>query len=245
MNSKLIIIVIAVIAAAAVAAGYFMFSDQLEYEHTTLVLSKSAYMESPLAENISGKPDKDGVYYYVDSENGVNVTSSSNISTPDSKKTMDKLRDEVQSNSKKSYEGDVVVYEKNGIFSVFVKNIGYNDTVLIQSLSKDMLLACWSTLKFHDPSDSLKFENNTTVGGNVINAVEQTEEVVQSAAEAQESASSSTSTSSDASDYSSSSDWGYDWSSSSDSYSSGASSSGGSGSGSVGGSASVDDFDFT
>ncbi len=97
-----------------------------------------------------------------------------------------------------------------------------------------MLLACWNTLKFHDPSDSLKFDNTT--GGTVINATEQSEEVVQTATVSSSTSSDYSSFSS--SDYSSSSDWGYDWSS-------GGSSSRGSSSGRAGGYASVDDFDFT
>ena len=236
MNSKHIIIIVAVIALVAVFAGYFLFSNQLEFEHTTLVLSKSAYMETPVAENISGKPDKDGVYYYVDKENGVNVTSCSNISIANSSNTMKKLKDEVESDSKKTYENGVAVYEKEGIFSIFVKNIAYNDTILIQSLSKDMLLACWNTLKFHDPSDSLKFDN-TTAGGNVVNAVEQTQNAVESSITSSDSSESSSASTSSSSDYSSSSDWGYDWS--------GSSSSSSSSSDSVGGYASVDDFDYT
>lgn len=240
MNLKHIIIIVAIIAAVAVVAGYFLFNNQLEFEHTTLVLSKSAYMESPVAENISGKPDKDGVYYYVDRENGVNITSCSNISIANSTDTMNKLKDAVQSESKKSYENNVVVYEKNGVYSIYVKNIEYNDTIIIQSLSKDMLLACWNTLKFHNPSDSLKFNN--TGGGTVINAFEQTEQAVQTATASSSASSdySSSSSSQSSSDYSSSSDWGYDWSSSGSS--SGGSSSGSSGS--SGGYASVDDFSF-
>ncbi|WP_298521597.1 hypothetical protein [uncultured Methanobrevibacter sp.] len=241
MNSKYIIIIVAAVIVVAGAAGYFLFGNQLEFEHTTLVLSKSAYMESPVAENISAEPDKDGVYYYVDKENGVNITSCSNISIANSSKTIKKLKDDMESSSKKTYENNVVVYEKDGVYSIFVKNVEYNDTVIIQSLSKDLLLACWNTLKFHDPSDSLKFDNKTASGGSkVINAAEQTEEVVQTATATTSTSTASTSSSSDSS---SSSDWGYDWSSSESSYSS----SGGSSysSGSVGGSASVDDFDFT
>lgn len=237
MNYKYIIGIIAIVAIIAVAGGYFFFGNQLEFEHSTLVLSKSAYMESPVAENISGKPDKDGVYFYVDKENGVNVTSCSNISISNSSKTMNKLKEAIEKDAKKSYENDVVVYEKDGVYSIYVRNVEYNDTIIIQSLSKDLLLACWDTLKFHDPSDSLKFDDSNST--NVVNAVEQTEQVVESATASAQSSSESASTQSSSSDYSSSSDWGYDWGYSD----SGSGSSGGSSS--AGGYASVDDFDFT
>ena len=235
MDNKKIIIIVAVVAVIAVGAGFFFFSNQLQFDHTTLVLSKSAYMESPVAKNISGEPDSDGVFFYVDRDNDVNVTSCSNISKSNSTKTIDKIKKELQTKSKKTYEGDVAVYEKDGIYSIFVKNVEYNDTVLIQSADKDMLMACWATLKFHDPSESLKFNNTTN--GVVINAAEQTEEVVQ-ASTPSETTSTSAETSTaveETTDYSSSSDWGYDW---------GGGDSGGGDSGSVGGSASVDDFDF-
>jgi uncharacterized membrane protein YgcG len=226
MDKKYIIIIVAIIAVIAIAGAYFfLFNNQLESEHSTFVLSKSAYMETPVAKNVSAEPDKDGVYYYVDKENGVNITSCSNISKSDSADKMNKLKDSVETNSKKSYENDVVVYEKEGVYSIFVKNVLYNDSILIQSISKDLLLNCWATLKFHDPSDSLKFDNTTAGGGTVINGAEQTEKVVQS--------STTTSSSSSTSDYSS--NWGYDWNS--------GSSGGSGGSKHVGGSASVNRYD--
>lgn len=103
---------------------------------------------------------------------------------------------------KERYNLEDLGIDSVGIYSIFVKNVLYNDSILIQSMSKDLLLNCWATLKFHDPSDSLKFDNTTAGGGTVINGAEQTEKIVQSS-----STSSSSSTDAD------SSNWGYDWNS--------------------------------
>ncbi len=239
MDKKYILMLIVIIAAIAAVAGYFLLADnQLDTisEHKTIVLSKSAYMEVPENPNATDKVDKKGIFYYKDKDDDINITSCSNLSTSSSAKELKKLKNSVATGSKKLKEGNVVIYEKDGIYSVFVKNTQYNDTLLIQSSNKDLLLQCWNTVKYHDPTQKIKFDNDTSSSssGSVINAAEKTETVVKASAP---------STSSSSSSSSSDSSWGYEWRSSSSSGYSG--SSGSRSSGSVGGSASSSDlFDY-
>ena len=234
MDKKYILILIVIIAAIAAVAGYFLLNDQFDAisEHRTIVLSKSAYMEVPKNPNATDKVDKKGIFYYKDTDDDINITSCSNLSTSSSAKELKDLKNSVATGAKKLKEGNVVVYEKDGIYSVFVKNTQYNDTLLIQSSNKDLLLQCWNTVKYHDPTQKIKFDNDTgsSGSGSVINAAEKTESTVKVSTP---STSSSSSSSSDS--------WGYEWRSSSSSSSSSSSRS----SGSVGGSASSSDlFDY-
>ena len=79
---KVILIVAVVVVAVAALGGYFLFSTPtVDMNQTTIVLSKSAYMNVPIQDNASSNADKDGIFHYVDNENGINVTScNSNIS---------------------------------------------------------------------------------------------------------------------------------------------------------------------
>lgn len=248
MDKKYILIVIGVIAIAAIGC-YLLFNNSVDTVSTsvnqkTILLSKSAYMEVPDSENISDEVKKNGVHYYKDSQDDINITSCSNLSAGSSSKELKKLKDSVTNGAKKSTENGVVIYEKNGTYSIFVKNTQYNDTLLIQSTNKNLLLQCCQSVQFHDPAQKIDIEDNGTGSDNVINVVEKTEQVV-SSSDSDTSSSSSDSTtsteSSTSSDVSSSaSDWGYDWSSDS---SQGGSDDGGS---IAGGSASDSDrFDFS
>lgn len=231
MDKKYIILIV-IIALIAVIGGYFLLNgnmSQVTTEQTTIVLSKSAYMEVPKDLNATSKADKKGIFYYKDKKDDINITSCSNLSTSDSVKEMKKLKNSVATGSKKIKENDVVIYEKNGTYSVFVKNTQYNDTLLIQSSDKNLLLQCWNSVKYHDPTTKIKFNDTDSGSGSVVSAVEQTETAVQSSYA--DTSSSSTSTSSSSSDYSYSEDSG----SGSGGYSEfgfGSSSSGSSGSGS-------------
>ncbi len=242
MDKKYILILIVVVAAIAAVAGYFLLDNQFDTisEHKTIVLSKSAYMEVPKNPNATDKVDKKGIFYYKDKDDDINITSCSNLSTSSSAKELKKLKNSVATGSKKLKEGNVVIYEKDGIYSVFVKNSQYNDTLLIQSSDKDLLLQCWNTVKYHDPTQKIKFDNDTSSSdsGSVINVAEKTESVVKASTPSTTTSSSSSSSSSDSS-------WGYEWRSSSSSYSGSSGSSGSRSSGSVGGSASSSDlFDY-
>lgn len=240
MDKKYILIIL-LIAVIAVVGGYFLLNGNniqtVSGEQTTIVLSKSAYMEVPKDSNATSNADKKGIFYYKDKDDDINITSCSNLSASSSVKEMKKLKNSVSTGAKKIVENNVVVYEKDGVYSVFAKNTQYNDTLLIQSSDKNVLLACWNSVKYHDPTDKIKF--NGTAGdkgsGSVVNAIEQTQSAVQASGSSSSSysESSSSSSSSDSSyDYSGSgsggySDFGFDTGSSS----SGSSSSGSSGGG--------------
>ena len=119
--------------------------------------------------------------------------------------------------------------QKNDILKL--KNTQYNDTLLIQSSNKDLLLQCSQSVQFHDPAQKVEIKNDDgTPSTDVIDVVQKTESVVSSSSSDSGTSSSEVSTSA--------SDWGYDWSS-------GGSSSGG-GSSRAGGSASSSSrFDFS
>lgn len=176
-RKKIILIVAVVIVVIAIIAGYFITTTPtVNQNQTTLVLSKSAYMNVPIAQNASSKADNDGIFHYIDAENGINVTScNSNISKNTSISKMNKLKNSIESSAKKVITDGVVLYEKNGTYSIFVKNLQYNNTIMLQSLNKNLLILCWKTLKFHDPTDNFKFDNTTST---VVDAVEQTQSVV-------------------------------------------------------------------
>lgn len=209
---KKYIAVILIVAAVAVIAAYFLLGSPQEIttEHNTLILSKSAYMEVPKYPNATSKADKDGIFYYKDKSDDINITSSSNLSASSSAKEMKKLKNSVATGSKKLKEGDVVIYEKNGTYSVFVKNTQYNDTLLIQSSNKDLLLQCWYTVKYHDPTDKIKFnDTNDSSSGSVINAVEKTESAVKESTAETSSSTTSTESTYTESSYSDSGSGGY------------------------------------
>ena len=104
MDIKKVILIVAVVVVAVVAlGGYFLFSSPtVDMNQTTIVLSKSAYMNVPIQDNASSNADKDGIFHYVDNENGINVTScNSNISKKSSISKMNALKNSTQSDSKK------------------------------------------------------------------------------------------------------------------------------------------------
>ena len=217
MNKKIIILIV-IIAIVAIIGGYFILNHQQGTEKTTLVLSDSAYMKVPVSSNATSKADKNGIFYYVDKEHGLNVTTyNSNVSKSSGLKIINKLKSDMESGSKKIDEGNVVIYEKDGVYSIFVKNTESNDTILLQSTNKKTLLECWESIKYHDPSDSLKFEDSSSV----VNVTQETKTAIA------QSDSGSSSGSSSSSDYSSRSDSSSD-SSDSSSYPSAYSDSGGS-----------------
>lgn len=194
MKTKHIIIIVAVIAVVAVIGGYFLLNSSFQTtEHTTIVLSKSAYMEVPNA-NASNNVDKNGIFHYNDKKDDINITSCSNLSASSSVNEMKKLKNSVSTGAKKIKDDNVVIYEKDGVYSIFVKNVEYNDTLLIQSTDKNLLLECWNTVKYHDPTDKIKFDNTTGSGsGSVVNVVEKTQSVVTKSTSSTSSSSSSSS----------------------------------------------------
>lgn len=239
MDKKKIIIIVAVIAIIALVGGYLLLNNNTSHsdttKHVTILLSKSAYMEVPDSPNATNKVDKKGIFYYNVNKDDVNITSCSNLSASSSAKEMKEIKNSVATGSKKIKEDNVVLYEKNGTYSVFVRNTQYNDTLLIQSSDKELLLSCWKSVKYHDPTTKIDVDNTTSSSGSgsVVSAVEKTESTVQKETSSSASSSSSTGTSSK--------DWGYDWSSGSSSSSKSSSSSG-----KVGGSASSSSqFDFS
>ncbi len=228
MNKKYVLIVVAVIAIAAIG-GYLLFNNNLSdiqsasVKQKTILLSKSAYMEVPDTENVSDDVKKNGVHYYKNDKDDINITSCSNLSASSSTKELKKLKDNVSTGAKKSTENGVVIYEKNGTYSIFVKNTQYNDTLLIQSSNKDLLLLCSQSVQFHDPAQKVEIKNSDG-SSDVIDVAQKTESVVTTSSS--DSSSSSSSSSSDVS--TSASDWGYDWSSSGSSSGGGDSIAGGS-----------------
>ena len=231
-------IIIAVVAIAVIVIGcYVLFGNTADtptssVKQKTILLSKSAYMEVPDTKNVSDKVNKDGVHYYKNKQDDINITSCSNLSADSSSKELKSLKDSVASGAKKSTEDGVVIYEKNGTYSIFVKNTQYNDTLLIQSSNKNLLLQCSQSVQFHDPAQKVDIKNGDG-SSDVIDVAQKTEKVVSSSSESSSSSSSSSQSSTSASD------WGYDWGSSS--------SSGGSSSNSISGgsSGSSDRFDFS
>ena len=248
MNKKYLIIA-AIAVIAVVGVGFFLLNNgetsQTVTEHNTLVLSKSAYMEVPKIANASSKADKKGIFYYEDAEDDLNITSCSNISTSSSAGEMKKLKDSVATGAKKTKENDVIIYEKNGTYSAFVKNTKYNDTLLIQTSFKNILLECLKSLNYHDPTTKIKFNDTNDSGsgsGGVISAIEETEQAVQASYESSNTASTTTTTTSSSSEssYSGSGSGGYSDFGFGSSSSGGGSSGGSSGSGEGG----YSDFGF-
>ena len=232
MDKKKIIIIIVIIVLIAIIGAYFIFNghhSENSVKQKTILLSKSAYMQVPDTENVSDDVNKNGVFYYKNKDSDINITSCSNLSDASSTKELKKLKNDIATGAKKIKEDKVVIYEKDGVYSVFVKNTQYNDTLLIQSSDKNLLMQCWESVKYHDPSEKIDVNNTgSSDSGNVIDVVQKTENAVKSSTPA-----TSTDTSSD-----SSSSWGYEW------RSSGSSSSGGGDR--VGGSASSSDlFDYS
>ena len=185
MNSKYILIVVAVIAVVAVFGAYFLLSEnqQITTDQVPMRLSKSAYMEIPDNPDATLNTDKKGVSHYSDNKDDLNITVASNLSLSSSKKEMNKLKDSVATGSKKTVEDNVVIYEKNGTYSIFVKNTQYGDTVLIQSSNKNLLLQCYNSIKFHSPTDSLKFNDTGSSKGSgnpskVVDIAQQTQTTV-------------------------------------------------------------------
>lgn len=244
MNKKLIIVAVIIIAVIAVVGYYFMFnggdgsssSINPAAKQKTILLSKSAYMEVPDTKNATDKVNKNGVFYYKNKQDDINITSASNLSASASTNEMKKLKDSIVQGSKRLVENNVIIYENNGTYSVFVKNTQYNDTLLIQSSNKDLLLQCWESVKYHDPAQKIEVnDTGSSSSGSVIDVAQKTETVVSQSTSSSDTSSSSTPSTS-------ASSWGYDWSSGS------SSSSGSSGGGSdrAGGSASSSSrFDFS
>ena len=232
MDKKYILLIIIVIAVAVIG-GYFLLnnsSDSLTdstVDQKTILLSKSAYMHVPDTKNVSDNVDKNGVFYYKNKQDDLNITSCSNLSASSSTKEIKKLKDSVVTGAKKSTEEGIVIYEKNGTYSIFVKNTQYNDTLLIQSSNKNLLLQCVKSVEFHDPAQKIKVNDTGSSSGSVINAAEKTEKAV-STSTSSSSSSSSSSVSSSGSGSGGYSDFGF---SSSSSRSSGSSQSSGSGGG--------------
>ena len=238
MDKKYILIAIVVIAVIAVAGGYFLLNNSngsitdsavSTVNQKTILLSKSAYMSVPDTKNVSDEVNEKGVHYYKNKQDDLNITSCSNLSVDSSIEDLKKLKDSVATGAKKSIEEGVVIYEKNGIYSIFIQNTQYNDTLLIQSSNMNLLLQCSKSVEFHDPAQKIKVNDTGSSGSSdVINVVEKTEKAV----------STSTSSSSSSAPSTSASSWGYDWSSGSSSSSSKSSGAGGSAS-------SSSRFDFT
>ncbi len=200
MDTKKIIIIIAIIAVIAAICGIFLLNNQVETttNDVTIVLSKSAYMKVPDDPNSTSKADDDGIFYYKDAKDDLNITSSSNLSASSSSKEMKNLKNSVVTGSKKIKEDNVVVYEKNGTYSIFVKNTQYNDTLLIQSHDKNVVLSCWASIKYHNPSDKFKIDNTTSdSSGKVVDAIEQTQNAVEKASSTAAASSETTYSSSD------------------------------------------------
>ena len=219
MDKKKIIIIVAIIAVIAIIGAYFVFNDShVETgKQKTILLSKSAYMQVPDTKNVTNKVDKEGVFHYKNNDSDINITSCSNLSASSSSNELKKLKDDVATEEKKLKEDKVVIYEKDGVYSIFVKNTQYNDTLLIQSSDKNLLLQCWESVKYHDPSEKIEIKDTGSSSGsdNVIDVVEKTQTAVQSSSSS--TSSSSSSSSSTSSDYSSGgySDFGFSSSSSS------------------------------
>ena len=216
-NKTPIIIAVALIAVIAIVGGYFLLNNSFEMEESTLVLSDSAYMKVPDNPKATDKSTGEGLYTYKDSKNSA-------------VKKINALKDSIKSDSEIVSEGNVVIYEKDGVYSIFVENDEYKDIILIQSTNKDLLLKCWHSIKFHNPSDSLKVEEDT----NVVNASKTTQTATEKASYSSQSDSSSqtNSISHSGSDSSSPNGGYYDWGSGSGSSGGSSSSSSGSSGGS-------------
>ena len=237
MNKRNVIIIVVIVLVLAVIGGYFLLNggSAEPTKQSSIILSKSAYIKVPDDVNASHHVDKKGVVYYDAKD--VNVTVCSNLSKSSGVSKLIKIKNSIETGSKKLKLNDAAVYLKDGIYSAFIKNSEYNDAILIQSPSKNILLQCLESVSFHDPSVKVDINdtNNSSNSdsGNVIDVIEETETAV-GTSHSSSSSSSSQSTSHEDSytDY-------YYGSSSSSSRSSG-SSSGGSSSG--GGKSSLTDY---
>ena len=203
LSNKILIIAIVAIAAVALAGAYLLFNGQPEIEYSAMELSDTAYMDIPDAPNATAHADKNGLFFYVDDEHGVNVTScNSNVSKKSAVNKLNELKSSFESGAKEIKEGDIVIYEKDGVYSVFSENKETHDMVLIQSKDKDILLKCYESITYHDPMDSLKVEESTKV----VNATKETKTAIKESSSSS-SSSSSGSSSSDDSSKSSSREW--------------------------------------
>lgn len=202
MDKKYILIIVVVIAIVA-GAAYLLFNGSVGTtttteaitDHSTMVLSKSAYMEVPKSDNKTDDVNKKGVHHYNDNTYGINITSCSNLSSSSSVKEMKDLKNSITVGAKKLKENDIVIYEKNGTYSIFVKNTQYNDTLLIQSSDKNLLLQCWESVNYHDPAQKIQFNDTGSDSSSVINVVQKTENAVQSSSSSSSSSTSSSSSS--------------------------------------------------
>ena len=81
-----------------------------------------------------------------------------------------------------------------------VKNTEYNDTLLIQSTDLNLLLQCRESVKYHDPTTKIKFNDTSESSGSgtVVDAVQQTERAVEKTTTSTSTSSSSSSSSSTA-----------------------------------------------
>ena len=234
MDKKHIMIAIVIVAVIAVIGGYFLLNNGTTStitDHSTIVLSKSAYMEVPKESNATSKADKKGIFYYKNAKDDINITSCSSLSASSSEKEMKKLKNNITTGSKKLKENNFIVYEKDGVYSVFVKNTEYNDTLLIQSTDLNLLLQCRESVKYHDPTTKIKFNDTSDSSGSstVVDAVQQTEKAVEKTTTTSTSSSSSSSSSTAGTGTGGYSDFGFGSSSSGSSGSSKASGSSGGG----------------
>jgi hypothetical protein len=217
LNNKILIIAIVAIIAAVLAGGYFLFNGQPEFDYSAMELSDTAYMDIPEAPNATAKADKNGLFFYVDDEHGVNVTScNSNVSKKSAVTKLNELKTAFESGANQIQEGNIVIFEKDGIYSVFSENKETHDMVLIQSKDKDVLLKCYESITYHSPMDSLKVEESKTV----VNATKETQTAIKQSSSSSSSSGSSSSDSSNKADSSTKSStpaWDKDTSSSSSS----------------------------
>ena len=217
MEKRNIVIIVVVILLIAGVCGYFLLnSPELDStKQRAIPLTKSAVIKVPKDENATHNASKKGVFFY--SGDDLNITVCSNISKASGIKELNQIKDSIETGSKKIVDNNVVMYLKDGVYSIFIKNTQYNDTVLLQSTSKSLLFECWKNLKFHDPSEKFKFNDatdKTSSGTDVIDAIAETEKAVGASSSSSDSGSSVSSDSS--SDYTSSSSESYSSSSSSD-----------------------------
>lgn len=216
-RKKLIIAIVALVAIAALAGAYLQLNNSEEKKTSTLLLGDRAALEAPSTTNFTQDSDKNGIFKYVDKENEINITCCSNSSTDDGFKEMRKLKNSIEVGAKNIFEDNAMIYFKNGIYSVFVKNTETKDTILIQSPNMNTLVQCLGSIKYHDDTSSFKIDKSNT---NVVNVTKTTETAVSKSNPSKSSSTSSSSTVSSSSSYNS-----YSGRSISDAYGSGGSSS--------------------
>ena len=154
MERKDLIIIGAVVIIAIiclVTAFFFVFNNN-SMEYTNLQVSESCSLQVPVSDSVNNATDNYGIFYYVDKEHNLNITSfnSQDGVTLSGAVQMASLRDSQQLSSQVVVEnGTSLYYNKNtGIYTIFIGNDTTHDNLLISTTNKDLLLTVLNSVNY-------------------------------------------------------------------------------------------------